>query len=190
MLASSVLALDGYEGEPLTEDRPPRSVSPYGIFKGQCEANLARVGGEWLALRFASVQGWVPHKPTRNEKFLRRLAAGEKVVVDLGIRQNRLAADLLVEALRQLVKDRVRGVVHLGTTDASDELDFLRAEAAAFGWDPAQVVPGAPRHVNLDCRPERIFQLYGDRFRRREADTQTFLASHPGLQRWRKPSSP
>jgi dTDP-4-dehydrorhamnose reductase len=184
---SSVLALDGYQGEELREELPPRSITPYGQFKACCENYLQEKGGEALVVRFASAQGWVPHKPTRNEMFLSKIARGEKVTVDTGVSQNRLPADWLMEALRALAGQRISGVVHLGATDASEELDFLRREAAAFGWSPQLVEAGRARAVNLNCRPGKIFQIFGERFRRNEADTLDFLVRHPGLQRWHNP---
>ncbi len=184
---SSVLALDGYQGVALSEQLPARSFSPYGQFKARCEGYLHGLGGEALVIRFASAQGWAPHKPTRNEVFLGKISRGETITVDTGVIQNRLPADWLIEAVRELAQKRITGVVHLGATDASEELDFLRREAAAFGWDPHQVVSGQPRPVNLNCRPERIFQVSGQRFQRSERDTLDFLLNHPGLQRWRNP---
>ena len=183
--ASSALALDGYRRTELTEDLPPCSETPYGVFKAACELDLRRIGGEWLVLRFASIHGWSPWKPSRTEAFLARLAGGETVTVDRGVLQNRLEDRVFAEAVAQAVLDRRTGTLHLGATDCSEELDFLRRLAVAFGQPSGLVVPGGDRAVNLVVWPRRLFDLYPGRFERTEAQTIDGELSCPELRQYR-----
>jgi dTDP-4-dehydrorhamnose reductase len=185
--ASSVLALDGYKGIELTEDLPAKSKSPYGIFKGECEQRIQKSGIRHLILRFASVQGWVPHKKTRNQAFLEKVSSGKTVRVDTGVMQNRFLADDLIACILDLVADDINGVIHIGTEDASSEVDFLRNQAIAFGLSPEQIVEGPLRDVNLVAKPIRLFELFGNRYRRLEADTLAALVRCPGLNQYRNP---
>ncbi|MBA4135854.1 MAG: hypothetical protein C0518_00900 [Opitutus sp.] len=185
LYASSVLALDGYTlGGPLAEDLPARSVTPYGQFKGSCEAVLLEefTRGDWQILRFASIQGWSPWKPSRNEAFLRKIVAGTPVVVDVGVRQNRLQDTVFAAAVVDVALcAECQGVFHFGADDFSDEVDFLRAVAWAFGLDGALVRPGVRREVNLSVSCERLHAVTGNRWRRLEAETLTGLRTEPGL---------
>lgn len=184
IFASSALALDAYTRVELTEDLSPRSKSAYGQFKGACEHALCQIGGEWLVVRFASIHGWSRWKPSRTEAFLSRVAGGETVSVDLGVLQNRLEDRVFAEAVAQAVLDRLTGTIHFGTTDCSDELDFLRRLADAFGQPPQRVVPGGDRAVNLVVQPRRLFDQYPGRFERTEAQTIDGLVSNPQLRRY------
>lgn len=163
--ASSVLALDAHKDVSITELLEAKSVSPYGIFKAQCERVLYDSNISWTVLRFASVQGWVPHKPTRNEGFLRKLANQQEVFVERGIIQNRILASLLIDGIFDLIKDRIIGIIHFGAEDSSEEYSFLKKEAQLFGFQPDLVKSGNMRQINLVAVPGKIYSLYGDRYR-------------------------
>lgn len=185
--ASSALALDGYPlGTTLHEDLPPKSISPYGIFKAKCEETLAASGCSHLILRFASVQGWAPHKVTRNQAFLEKVRTGKQVVVDGGVFQNRLFDQRFAESVVELMKVGAEGVFNLGTSDSSCEVSFLRKEAEMFGWDPDLVVDGKHRGVNLVVKPDKLVTLLGDRFAATEKDTLDSLLGCPGLSPYRQ----
>lgn len=180
--ASSVLALDGYQGEPLTEDLPARSITPYGQFKQACEVRiLARPDCRHLILRFASIQGWVPHRTSRNEAFLGRLASGADVTVDRGVMQNRLLDRTFAAGVAALLEAGVTGVVHLGAVDHSEEFDFLRRVAVAFGFPADRVRSGATRRVNLVAVPGRAAALSGGPGPATEADTIKGLLAYEAL---------
>lgn len=186
--ASSVLSLDGYNEIELTEDLPAKSISSYGIFKARCEETLLNEKGcRSLILRFASIQGWVSHKETRNQIFLEKMKRGERITVDQGVIQNRLFDRFLVEMILQLVQDKVEGVVHLGTIDASSEFDFLKAHAKIFGWSGKNIIPGKSRNVNLFAKPGRIIGLYGDRFNFTEIETLQSLRKLKSLEKYLGP---
>ncbi len=170
--ASSVLALDGYKNKKLTESLEAKSVSPYGIFKANCERELYKSSILWTVLRFSSVQGWVSHKPTRNQVFLEKLANNLIVNVDRGVKQNRILATLLIEGLLDLIKDKVTGIIHFGAKDASEEYVFLQKQAQLFGFnkDLVQLVD-MDRNVNLVAIPEKMYQLYNGKYKVSEDKT-------------------
>ena len=183
---SSALALDSSESPDLTEDVPPSSGTPYGKFKQTCEEALAGSSDcRSLVLRFSSLQGWSPHKPSRNEVFLRKISAGQNVIVDRGVWQNRMLDTEFAQAVIDLLRVQANGIVHLGAEDSSEEFEFLRRVAMAFGWEPSLVVPGRERQVNLVTRPKRLFNLFGDRYRFTEQDTINGLLSCPQLSSFR-----
>lgn len=183
--ASSALVFEGHiPGLALDEQARPTASTPYGSFKAACERLLVseHPGGDWQVLRFASIQGWSPWKPSRNEAFLGRLARGERVDVNVGIVQNRmLDRDFAGQVRDNALLPSARGFMHLGSDDASEEVDFLRRVATAFGWSSELVQPGRPKdcHIALDCSATHA--LTGGRWRRTEAQTIQGLLHEPCL---------
>lgn len=170
--ASSALALDNYKDVPLTENILANAKSEYGLFKANAEQHLYDSNSNWCILRFSSLQGWVPHKKTRNQIFLEKISAGEPVIVDCGVFQNRMFADLMIEGVVELVKVRHNGIVHFGTIDSSDEVDFLRKQAVVFGFPEKVVKEGLnTRNVNLVCIPGVIKDILDKKFIVSENDT-------------------
>lgn len=188
VFSSSAMALDGLAPSVVRdEDVRPVAASAYGRFKVRCEAHLqdAHPQGNWQVLRFASIQGWSPWKASRNEAFLRRLASGEKVVVDQGIFQNRLLDTAFAHWTVDLALHApALGILHLGTLDHSEEHEFLSAVASDFGLDPSAVTRGgsSPRRLDLSCHKAR--QWVGGRHDYRESDTRAGLLSEPHLRAW------
>lgn len=190
--ASSALVFEGHApGLLLDESATPCATTPYGAFKAACETLLQRdhPGGDWQILRFASIQGWSPWKPSRNEAFLTRVARGETVDVSTGIVQNRmLDTDFARQVRDNALLPRARGVMHLGTDDASEELDFLRRVADAFGWPPDRVRAGQPKDCHIALDGARTHLLTANRWRRTEAQTIHGLLREPALARLLSPS--
>ena len=188
--ASSALALDGYDfNQVLTEDLPAKSITPYGQFKGACEDYLKSThpNENWIALRFSSIQGWSPWKPTRNEAFLTKLKQSQIVKVSRGIKQNRLYDKIFAQAVAQLInQSSARGIFHLGTTDESEEIDFLRSVSKAFGYDEYAVEQEGERKVNLSLHCDRLHQATGNQWRQTEHQTITALLQEPHLNHLRK----
>ena len=182
--ASSVLALDGYQDRSLNESLPAKAVSDYGRFKARCEQVFDLKDPNWCVIRFASVQGWVPHKRTRNEIFLAMLAADQFIKVDQGVRQNRMLASLVTDGIAKILVHPLSGVIHFGTVDASDELTFLRKVATNFGYSPELVIAGTERKINLVAHPERIQRELGLEFLVTEQDTLDGLTRLEGLRRY------
>lgn len=169
--ASSALALDGYIETELTEDLLANSVSHYGMFKAKCELDLYDVDIKWTILRFSSVQGWVPHKKTRNQSFLEKIREGVEVIVDRGILQNRILASLLIEGIIDLIKDCVVGIIHFGAENSSEEYTYLQKQAIAFGYGTKFISSGIKKNVNLVTVPQKVYELYGSKYRTYEEDT-------------------
>ena len=187
--ASSALALDGYKGVELTEDLPALGSSAYGRFKQKCERCLTEIASDSsLIVRFSSIHGWAPHKLTRSESFLQNMFKAQTVTVDRGVTQNRMFDQKLASAILDLIKGGVTGVVHLGSQDSSEELEFLQKVADAFGYDGRNlVVPGnQDRNVNLALTPKRILELYGAKYKVSERETIHGLLDCSSLIKYRK----
>lgn len=93
---------------PITEDLPPRPVSPYGASKlageGYCSAYWRSFGVETVALRFGNVYGeFSGHKDSVVAKFIRRLIAGQPLEIYGDGSQTRdfIYIQDLVRAIRQ-----------------------------------------------------------------------------------------
>lgn len=152
--ASSALALDGYEDVALTDDLEARSVSEYGKFKGACEdAVLRRSDLRSLILRFSSIHGWSPCRPSRSETLLQKLCLGESISVQKGVIQNRLADVRLADHIIKLISNRREGVVHLGASNSSEEHEFLAKLATVFGYSADSIKVDGQRNVNLALIP-------------------------------------
>ncbi len=171
MYASSILALDAYKDTELVESLEASSISPYGIFKANCEQELYTSNILWSILRFASVQGWVAHKATRNQVFLEKLANKKEVLIDREIFQNRILASLLIEGILDLLDDRITGIIHFGAKDSSEEYVFMKQQAEIFGYDTDLFISGPTKNINLVAVPHKIYELYGDTYKVSENDT-------------------
>lgn len=187
IFASSVLALDAYKNIDLTEDVLVKSLSEYGIFKGNCEEMLYDSKIDWTILRFSSLQGYCEHKHTRNEAFLRRLFNGEKIYVDSGVVQNRMFVDDMILIAEKIIERTIKGIIHIGTIDSSDEIDFLRKQANLFGYSSDRIQEsGNQRNVNLNCIPSKIHELFGDDFKLFEINTLDRINSIKEFDKYRK----
>lgn len=185
--ASSVLALDAYDNIDLTEDILARSLSEYGIFKGNCEEMLYNSKIDWTVLRFSSLQGYCAHKHTRNEAYLSRLFNGEEIYVDSGVVQNRMFVDDMTLIVKKIIEKTIKGIIHIGTIDSSDEIDFLRKQANLFGYSSDRVQEsGNQRNVNLNCIPSKIHELFGDDFKLYEKNTLERINNIKEFDKYRK----
>jgi len=186
--ASSALALDAYSSsKELTEEVLANGKSEYGLFKANCEQSLYDSSSKWCILRFASVQGCVQHKLTRNENLLIKLSKGEKIIVDRGVYQNRMFANLMIKGIVDLMNLKTEGIIHFGTIDNSDEVDFLQKQAEIFGYSPKLIeMSSVERNVNLVCVPNRIFNILGESFRVSEDDTLQSLSRIPDFKKYIK----
>lgn len=156
LFASSFNAVDAELARPHQESDPANAQSDYGKFKVRCEEELLRFCKRPLAFRFPAVHGWAPNRVARTEHFLQRLAAGEQVPVQTGIVQNRLFVGDLARLIAHCVQDEdAEGVFHFGAADASEELEFLRALAEAFGYR-GRVIPGEANPCNAVMVPEKL----------------------------------
>jgi nucleoside-diphosphate-sugar epimerase len=160
--ASSALALEGYAGASLTEDLPARAISPYGQSKARCEAYIAeRPNLAGLILRFGSIQGWSRWQLSRNERFLKKLRAGEGVSVMRGVLQNRMYDEHFARLVIRAIIRGVRGVINVGTVDGSEEYQFLKNVAKAFGYETDLVSVNGERQANLIVTPFKLIEIFG-----------------------------
>lgn len=183
--ASSALALDGYGCKELTESLLAYAKEGYGLFKAKAEEHLYESHSKWCILRFSSVQGYVPHKQTRNEIFLNRLINGENVSVHSGVIQNRMYADLMIKALIDIIILEYHGIVHFGTVDSSEEVNFLKAVANTFGFSEDLICASKQiRSINLNCVPKVIFNLFGNKYKVQELSTIESLTKIEAFQKY------
>ena len=183
---SSFNACDSQIAHAHDESEPPSAQSDYGKFKARCERALMENSKRFAIFRFSSIHGWDPNRPSRTENFLKKLAAGEGRVVSTGIIQNRAAVSDLAGMIAAVVERRGEGVFHLGTADASEEVDFLRRMARAFGYDEGLIEAGKPAPSNANMVPGKILSLCGEEFRRTEEDTIAEVLKMPELRRYLK----
>lgn len=188
--ASSALVFEGHpRGLVLDEQARPCATTAYGSFKASCEKHLAEVhpDGDWQVLRFSSIQGWSPWKPSRNEVFLSKLSKGEGIRVDTGIIQNRLLdQDFARQVAEIAVMPAAKGILHLGTDDSSEEIDFLRRVALAFGWPVESIKAGPAKdcHIALAC--DRVHALTRGAWHRTEDETIEGLLREQNLAHFRR----
>lgn len=173
--ASSFNAVDADLSKPHHESDPPSAQSPYGQFKARCERELAAHAKNWAVFRFPAVHGWAPNRVARTEEFLRKLKGGEPVRVSTGVVQNRIFAGDLARLMAEIAGGNEQGVFHLGARDSSEELDFLRRLAAAFGYDTGLVQPGEASPCNAVMLSARLKGLPS------EAETLARTRAQPEL---------
>lgn len=182
--ASSFNAVDGNVTVSHLDSDPPNAVSTYGQFKATCERALRDTLTSHSVFRFPTAPAWAPFYVGKAERFLQRMQAGERVVVDTGMVMNRVAAPLLVKMMLAVAEGRGQGVFNLGSVDWSDELDFKRNLAVEFGYSPSQVVEGDHSPCNAVMLPERLLAEHGAEQGHREAETITILRNTPELQQY------
>lgn len=182
---SSFNACDAQLSYDHLETELPAASSEYGKFKASCERALLETSKKFATFRFSATHGWAPNRCARTEEFLKKIIAGEKIVTPSGIIQNRTAVNDLAEMMAAVVIAGGEGIFNLGTSDASDEIDFLRRLATEFGYDGNVVVSGEPTPTNANMIPEKIYKMFGGEFYRTEADTIAKVARMPELDRYK-----
>lgn len=187
LYASSFNAVDAVLDRPHEESDPPGAQSDYGRFKARCEEELARSCERWAAFRFAAIHGWAPNRAARTQAFLGKLRAGEPVKVQRGVRQNRcFVGDLAAQIALLATEPGVQGTFHLGTRDASEELDFLRNLAAAFGYGDELVVEDGFSQCDAEMVVGKLRALFPNYELPAEADTVAKVAAQPELKQFRR----
>ncbi len=186
---SSFNACDAQLAHDHDESELPQAQSDYGKFKARCERALLESSKQHAIFRFSASHGWAPNRIARTEEFLKKLAAGESISVHRGIIQNRTAVTHLAEMMAAVIAKEATGIFHLGTTDASDEIDFLRRLAFIFGHDPEAIIPGEDSPTNANMVPGKILQIFGRELERTEADTLSAVANMPGLAKYKRPQT-
>ncbi len=107
--------------------------------------------------------------------------------VRLGVVKNRLFVGDLTNFIATLVSaNDAEGVWHLGTSDSSEEILFLRKLAFAFGYDSAQIVESEKVDWNLTTVVGKISERFPDLKVPSEADTIVKVAAQPELAKYRQ----
>ncbi len=187
--ASSFNACDAQLEHDHNESELPSAQSEYGKFKTRCEQALSSLSKKFAIFRFSATHGWAPNRCARTEEFLKKIASGEKVIVPQGIIQNRTAVSDLAAMMAAVIATHGEGVFHLGTVDASDEVEFLKKLANEFGHDPSLVLAGDPMPTNANMVPGKVFTMFGEEFRRTERNTLLTVGKIPELAHLRRPQS-
>ena len=183
---SSSMVFDADVSKPHQETDPIQGKSSYGIHKEQCERFLHDEGENYCIMRISATHGYSPNKISRTERFLQNMQLGKSVHVDEKIFQNRLGVADLVSMIIQVMDARLQGVIHLGTIDQSEEVDFLRKIAKHYGYNPHKVEPVKSTPKYLTMIPKTIYEVFGEHLARTEADTLEYIAKIPEFQKYKK----
>jgi len=186
---SSFNACDAQLTHDHLETELPSAASEYGKFKANCERALLETSKKFAIFRFSATHGWAPNRCARTEEFLKKVVAGEDVIIPTGIIQNRTAVNDLAEMIAALVIAGGEGIFNLGSSDASDEVDFLRRLAIAFGYDGNAVVSGEQSPTNANMVPDKIYKMFGNEFYRTEEHAIANVARMPELNRYKRRDS-
>jgi dTDP-4-dehydrorhamnose reductase len=188
--ASSFNAVDADLSRAHLESDLGHAQSDYGKFKARCEREILETCKQSVIFRFGATHGWAPNREARTQDFLSKLARGETVEVKRGILQNRsFVGDLAEQIARLADSPKAEGVFHLGTSDFSDEIDFLLGLAEAFGYDKAQVTEGESTACNAVMHMERLPALLSNYTLPTESETMAKVSAQAELRKFVKPAS-
>ena len=183
---SSANALDGESTKPHIESDLANGGSDYGKYKAECEHYLYAHHPKSCILRFPATHGYAPNRIARTEDFLQKLNNSQTVSIFTGVFQNRPYVGHLAKMMARIIKDKHSGIFHLGTKEQSDEFDFFKNLALAFGYPDYQVSKGEKHDFYLTVFPKRIYELYGNEFLFSEQDTIKELLKSDELQKYIK----
>lgn len=185
LFMSSSMVFDGKPDAPHQEDDIASAQSEYGLLKQACEQQIKRNLNSYCICRISATHGFAPNKISRTESLLKRLQAGEKIMVDKGVFQNRLDVSSVADVLTELVRHQPRGTFHIGAVDQSEEDIFLKKIASEFGYNPDQVVSVDSKPKYLTVVPRKIFDIVGNRYKQMEAETIEKIKDIPEFKKYR-----
>lgn len=138
---STDYVFDGDRGGYGEEDVPnPRGV--YATTKHMGEEAVRVLAGSWTVARTAVVYGWPQAaKPNFGVWLVNALSKGQQVRMFEDQVVSPSLADNVAEMLGELAVRKVGGVFHVTGSEAVDRVEFGRRLCAAFGFDPALVLP-------------------------------------------------
>ena len=183
--ASSFNACDSNTDSDHLENEVAHAQTEYGRFKAACEEELIAHSKSFSIFRFSAVHGWAPNRYARTEQFLRKLQSGEEVIVDYGVKQNRIFVGHLAGMMIDATIAKGQGVFHLGPVDFSQELDFLRRIGTAFGYSEHLILEGKNTPINAFMVPNKILEMFGDKWRLSEEDTFTQIMNTAEFDKYR-----
>lgn len=134
----------------------------YGETKARAE-ELVLDSAESLVIR-TNFFGWSPSgRRSILEFFVERLRQGEQTPGFTNYRVASIFSGDLLGAVKSLVDSRVRGIVHVASSDTLSKFEFGVTVAEIFGCDPGLIEPSlAPmpdRDLSLNC--DRAASLLG-----------------------------
>ncbi len=187
LYASSANALDGGNKEVYYESDTANASSEYGKFKARSENEVLQNCSLGLVFRFAAIHGYAPNRKARTQEFLERLQYGEKINVPRGVIQNRLFVGDLAKMIARLVGyDPAKGIWHLGTSDESEEFQFLQRLAKQFGYEENQILPGPKQPLSLVMKPQKLIDHFPNETIPTEEITLQKLRDQAELQPFRR----
>lgn len=186
LFMSSAAVFGGVATHPHEEEDRPLASDEYGAYKIACEEDILNTRLRAAIIRISAVHGYSPRSLSRTERFLQKLQKGEQVSINEGVVQNRLYISDLADILADLILKEATGTFHIGTTDASEESDFLSRVAELFGYsrERLDIIPGKPR--NLTVLPHAMYAVLGDTRRISESRTLTKIASTPMFEKYQR----
>lgn len=160
IFASTGGAIIGDHDGPISENLPPRPLSPYGASKLAVEGMLSAYAGSFgmntTALRFANVYGplsW--RKGSVIATFCKQaLDTGQLTINGDGLQtRDYIYVDDICAAIEEVIWQDARGVFQLGTGIGTSILDLaavFRALDPALRLANAPALPGEVRHNRAD----------------------------------------
>lgn len=170
---STDYVFDGRKGAPYTEDDVPCPINVYGTSKLTGEFLVRQAAGDWLIVRSASLYG---HTTSRGkggnfvETILARARAGDLLRVVDDVRMSPTYAADLALGIERLLRDGMRGVVHLTNAGSATWYEFART-----------VVNGAG--LQADIHPVTS-QEYPTKARRPADSSLRSRSGQPALRSW------
>ena len=164
VLVSTDAVFDGTRGS-YTEVDAPSPTSIYGITKVAAEEQVLAVGPALVAR--TNFFGWSPTgRRSILEFFVTSLSRGEQVRGFTDFSTSSAYAQVLAEALWDLVASHASGIVHLTSPDSMTKYDFGVAVAQEFGLDADLITPEQadiypPRQGDISLDVRRAEQLLG-----------------------------
>ncbi|HSF04611.1 MAG TPA: SDR family oxidoreductase [Methylomirabilota bacterium] len=172
---STEYVFDGANG-PYAETDPPNPLSVYGRSKLEGEQAVVQAHAGALVIRTTVVYGPEPQGKNFVYQLLRRLRAGERMLVAADQRSSPTYNEDLAQASVELAERGVEGVIHVAGPVVLDRYAFARTACEVFDLDPGLLAPTptaalrqrAGRPLNAGLRIDRarvllVTPLHGPR---------------------------
>ena len=164
---STDYVFDGTAG-PYGEEDEPNPLNTYGLLKLMADEQIGRILGSHLIVRTTNVYGYDPESKTANyiQRLYGELAAGKRSRAAVDQYGNPTLASNLVEAALDLVDQGVTGLFNIVGRDRANRLEWARAAAEVFGFDPNLIEPmetdnlaqKAPRPLDSGLRIDKVLK--------------------------------
>ncbi|MGH7310968.1 MAG: SDR family oxidoreductase, partial [Candidatus Rokuibacteriota bacterium] len=137
---STEYVFDGAAG-PYAETDTTNPLSVYGRSKLEGERAVLQADAGALVIRTTVIYGPEPQGKNFVYQLIRRLRAGERMVVAVDQRSSPTYNEDLAAASVELVERGVGGVIHVAGPAIVDRYAFARAACEVFGLDAALLAP-------------------------------------------------